>query len=362
MIKVFAVANSTYFITENNVYAAGNNLLNQLGLGDNDNRSVPAEIKFLKNKKITNIIGGQDYTFAISENGEVYAFGKNDVGQLGLGNNTRQLNPVKNETLSNFTSKDIKTGSEHNLLVENGKLYAWGYNYFGQLGLDDDEDRYIPTEIKFFSNKNIKIKKVYAGHYHSFAITTDNKLYVWGSNYYGQLGLADYDNRYIPTELTFFRDSPIKDIGSKDFSSLILTEDGKLYSFGYNRNGQLGLAHFNKRSTPQRINVDNKLVDKIVSGRESTIAITEDGAIYGWGLNDFLDSEGFNDESIPFPIRLHLIEELNPVEIIKGDSSIFLKLQNEEIYVLGVNFEGELGLGHNFRVSTPTKLDLSFIQ
>lgn len=364
MVKVFTTENSTYFITENKVYAVGNNKYGQLGLGDKLDRYIPTEIKSLENKNIIRIIGGQYHTFAINKNGNVYVFGFNLSGELGLGNSNNQFVPVKNNILNNFPYEEIKTAYFQNFLLINGKLYVWGSNLSGQLGLSDCEDRYIPTEVEFFSKNEIKIKNVYTGHSHNFATTTENILYVWGSNLFGELGLGENaeEIHYTPVELKFFRGIPIKDIKTNSNSTFVLTEDGKLYSFGYNGSGQLGLGHRNNINIPQRVIANNKSIEKIITGRESIIVVTTDGSFYGWGWNDFIKTKDFNDEAILLPIRLPQIEALNPVIIKRGYSSIFMQLKNGDIYVLGKNCYGELGLGHNNPVLSPTKLDLSFVE
>lgn len=362
IVKVFAVADSTYFIWENKVYAVGSNGYGQLGLGTEVNTYNPISIDFLEDKNITNIVGGNGHAFAISEDGDVYAFGYNVYGQLGLGDKEDRYVPVKHPILSSFSSKEIKSGYMHNLLLSDGKLYSWGNNEYGQLGLGDCENRYTPTEIKFFTENDIEIKNFYTGFEYNFVTTTDNEVYAWGYNYYGQLGFIDEEDRESPVELEFFRGVPIRNIQTNDCSTFILTEDGTLYSFGFNAGGELGIGNYLYKSTPQIVNVDNKPVDKIITGRDSTIAITTDGAIYGWGWNDFIHTKKFHDEGISLPTRLSKIEELNPVEIVRGYYHTIIKTQTGELYGLGNNFNGQLTLKNLEAISVPKKIKLNFIK
>ena len=77
-------------------------------------------------------------------------------------------------------------------ICENNKIYCWGYNNYGQLGLGDNEDRNKPIEFKIKGNSS-PIKQIICGSDHIFAICENNKIYCWGYNIYGQLGLGDID-------------------------------------------------------------------------------------------------------------------------------------------------------------------------
>ena len=98
----------------------------------------------------------------------------------------------------------------HNfVLLKDGSLYAWGYNYSGRLGIGTNENEYEPVEVTFFRGKS-KIKEVFLGAYHSMALLEDGSLYVWGKNDFGQLGIGTTENKNNPVKITFFEDKKIK--------------------------------------------------------------------------------------------------------------------------------------------------------
>jgi E3 ubiquitin-protein ligase HERC4 len=114
------------------------------------------------------------------------------------------------------------------MIIENGQLFAFGKNDCGELGLNDEMNRLTPTELLFF--QKLKIKSIYCGENHTFValgklyiINLDNnKLYCFGNNVYGNLGLSDNNNRLTPTENIFFNNMEIKKIICGENFSIVL--------------------------------------------------------------------------------------------------------------------------------------------
>ena len=118
-----------------------------------------------------------------------------------------------------FGWKDVSAGSFHTLAIrEDGTLWAWGFNIHGELGTSDTMDRIIPTRIAAQYSDWVY---VHAGHSHSFALRSNGTLWAWGDNYYGQLGLNDRYARQIPTLVgeNLEEDNWIMVIASAQFSS-----------------------------------------------------------------------------------------------------------------------------------------------
>jgi alpha-tubulin suppressor-like RCC1 family protein len=173
---------------------------------------------------IKSIAAGNSYTLALTESGEVYAWGLNDSGRLGLGDTENRLTPTKVPGLTKV--KAIAAGGGHALaLTESGEVYAWGLNY-GELGLGDTEDRLTPTKVPGLS----AVKAIAAGLSHSLALTESGEVYAWGVNNYGQLGLGDSQDRLTPTRVPGL--TTIKAIAAGAYHSLALAESGDVYSWG----------------------------------------------------------------------------------------------------------------------------------
>ena len=125
---------------------------------------------------------------------EVYAWGENDYGQLGLDNNTNQNLPQK---LNLPNIKKISCGDSHTITLTNSnEIYAWGSNGLGQLGLGNNICYNLPQKL------NLRhIKKIICGGNHTIALTHSNEVYSWGWNYYGQLGLGNNLDQNSPQKL-----------------------------------------------------------------------------------------------------------------------------------------------------------------
>jgi alpha-tubulin suppressor-like RCC1 family protein len=165
------------------------------GGGDND----PSEVQF------KTIVAGVNHSFALSNNGKVYAAGYNEYGQLGLGDTTDRNTFTKVTSLSGKNITAIFAGDYHSLaLSSDGKVYATGQNAYGQLGLGDTTDCNTFTDVTSLSGKTIIAISV--GGFHSLALSNDGKIYATGNNYYGQLGLGDNADRKTFTKVTVWDD------------------------------------------------------------------------------------------------------------------------------------------------------------
>jgi len=137
----------------------------------------------------------------------VFSFGYNEFGQLGVNNTISRAEPE--QVVGNHTWKTLSAGHYHSLGIDiNDDLYSFGYNYYGQLGLGNSgasTNRKVPTKVSSnYIENNVyssgaKWNKVSAGAYHSLAIDSGNKLFAFGSNAHGSLGLGDLSPRTIPT-------------------------------------------------------------------------------------------------------------------------------------------------------------------
>jgi alpha-tubulin suppressor-like RCC1 family protein len=152
------------------------------------------------------VAAGASFSLALEENDgttAMYAWGTNDYGQLGLGNNNtpqKNMTQVPNFLPTNEKLRSVSAGAAHALaLTESGKVYAWGLNSSGQLGLGHTTNINTPTPVSALNGK--KIISIAAGDNHSLAMDDAFIVYSWGLNSSGQLGLGDTKERYTPTQV-----------------------------------------------------------------------------------------------------------------------------------------------------------------
>eukprot|EP01125_Pyxidicula_operculata_P018804 TRINITY_DN6726_c0_g1_i2.p1 TRINITY_DN6726_c0_g1~~TRINITY_DN6726_c0_g1_i2.p1 ORF type:complete len:681 (-),score=117.31 TRINITY_DN6726_c0_g1_i2:93-2111(-) len=211
--------------------------------------SVPCTLKGdIINKKIVSVACGALHCLLLDEDGRVYSFGKNTSGQLGLVKvQTRQSvsQPQLLQTLEGEKIVLIGAGGLHSIAVsDKGNVFAWGSNKYGQLGLEECiKECQVPYQAEFKLPSSIKA--VACGDYHTILLTEDGDLYTYGQGTKGQLGLGkgSLKNYYTPQLIKGF-DCPVVEVkaggGFGCSHSIAKTKSGDLYSWGSNKNGQLG--------------------------------------------------------------------------------------------------------------------------
>ncbi|KAG7392478.1 hypothetical protein PHYPSEUDO_000166 [Phytophthora pseudosyringae] len=226
------------------VYSWGYNDRGQLGLGSTISKShTPRMIDSLREKyHITAAAVSYHHSAVVSSNGELLMFGMNDCGQLGLDHTQHQHTPQLVESLSSQVITKVGCGLYHTIVTTSGgEVYSFGKNDYGQLGLGHARNMKVPTLVKTsLGESDEKIVAVSCGYYHTVTISEKGKLVTWGRNDYGQLGIGSKDHKnsaqFVPLPLS----SKIKDASCGCYHSLILMSNGRVMVFGRNNKGQLG--------------------------------------------------------------------------------------------------------------------------
>lgn len=292
IFQLYSGENHNAILTFNStLYTFGKNVFGQLGLGNTNYAYFPQIVKFPDNIKITKVSLGGEHTLAKSENGMVFSFGLNIFGQLGTGDTNIRTSPTKvniNGLDNNEDIVDICAGAQHSLLISSKfRIFTCGYGKNGSLGFGICEDvlNFSPIENSHFVSKSKNgIKKVICGVYHSCCIfTNDTDFAIWGVGdilKYPEITINNVSN------IISHEDCQIKDIKIGDDFLLLLTSNDSVYACGKNNQGQLGLGHNNDKISFTKILFDEK-IQQVEAGFEHVIAITFDKKIYGWGSNEY---------------------------------------------------------------------------
>ena len=255
---------------------------------------------------VTQIAAGYDHSLALTSTGQLYAFGNNYYGQLGNTTNNAVEEPNPTPTLVTLPGEvghvtQIAAGRYHSLaLTSTGQLYAFGYNYFGQLGSTtnnkSEEPNPTPTLVTLPGEVG-HVTQIAAGAYHSLALTSTGQLYAFGDNSVGQLGNATNrsgEPNPTPTLVTLPGEvGPVTQIAAGAYHSLALTSTGQLYAFGNNYYGQLGNTTNNAveepNPTPTLVTLPSEVghVTQIAAGANHSLALTSTGQLYAFGENYF---------------------------------------------------------------------------
>ncbi|HEY4929644.1 MAG TPA: MBG domain-containing protein [Acidimicrobiales bacterium] len=240
--KVAASTDDSFALgSDGNVYAWGDNSLNELGDGNGNNSSTPVQVSIPAGVTVTAIAGGQFHALALASTGKVYGWGYNGNGQLGNGLKTTPANPVLAVFPSGVTATNIAAGGYHSLAIgSDGNLYSWGYNVDGQLG-DGNKTQHVKPQLVSMPS-GVSATALAAGLYHSLAIGSDGKLYAWGYNLYGQIGDGTTTTQLLPEAINLPSGGTPSAITTGQYDSLALLPNGNLYAWGQNGFGQLGIG------------------------------------------------------------------------------------------------------------------------
>jgi alpha-tubulin suppressor-like RCC1 family protein len=319
--------------SDGTLYSWGANWHGQIGDNTNTDRNTPIQITTVETNWVS-ISAGNSHSIATKSDGSLWAWGYNG-GQLGDGTTSDRHSPVQIGTDSKWVA--ISTGVfatkdyYHTLaLKSDGTLWAWGYNYFGQLGLGDTTARLSPVQV---GTDNIWVA-VAAGAYHSIALKSDGTLWAWGYNYNGQLGLGDTSDRHLPTQVGVAGNWVAITAGY--YHTAALKSDGTLWAWGYNYEGQLGLGHNSDLNSPNKVGADNKWVS-VTSRYHHTVALKSDGTLWAWGDN----SSGQLGKGT------FLDDQNSPVQV--GSDNKWVSVATGFLYTMGIKSDGTLwGWGANY--------------
>ncbi|MBE7020835.1 MAG: hypothetical protein E7411_05330 [Ruminococcaceae bacterium] len=292
-----------------------------------------------------------------SDKSNMYAWGNNSKGQLGIDVEKNPHYPVKTYTDISGETVDIKSGYYHTLvLTKNGKVYSSGQNTYGQLGTgnNDDSDKFALVSAL----GNYKVTDISANGYQSYAVTVDNKVFAWGRNQYDQLGDGTSEDSSLPVEITDKFPTRIIDVEAGEYCAFARDINGNVYGWGYNTKGNLGNGTLIRQRIPVLI-ADGYGIKQISAGKHHAVALNLDEKVYAWGYNDKgqITSACGTVRDTPKEITDMLSGTVKKVTA-KGDSTLILNAENE-LYVLGDNSKGQLGLGNTGNITALQKLNFN---
>lgn len=270
---------SLALVSDGSVWAWGRNNDGELGDGSTTNRLLPTRITGLD--PAFAIAAGDRHSLAVASAGTVWAWGDNEHGQLGIGNFIDQNKPIKVAGLPSIFFIRVAAGWGHSMALSSfGSVYAWGANSSGQLG-NPIASIFIPNNIPVPVLID-GVVSIAAGTSSSLALKSDGTVWAWGGNAYGELGTGD----------TTLRTSPVQVMGLTDVSaiamgaghSLALTKDGSVWAWGDNQLGQLGDDTTISRLMPTKVSSLSE-VAKIASGGVHSLALKTNGTVWAWGSN-----------------------------------------------------------------------------
>ena len=425
------------------IISFGNNTHNETSHDRYEKLTLPRVIFKLKNEMIKNISSGWQHNIVLNNDGEIFSFGHNQEYQCGVRNTEKNLNSSNSENINdptnisilnnNLRAIKVSCGNEHSLIIsQDNNVYGFGNNENSLLGIPDKKIKiYKPTKINFeiFNGKDIieeyngKIVSVSCGTLHSLALTDDGKIFSWGSYHGGQLGFSsDFltsQNKGKNSEQDLFLETPtlipyfskneikIQKISCGEAHSLALSDKGKVYSWGFGTNGQLGLGFcedsfepgqgliksrifepeliktFKDYNNSNNLNKKNKIsnnchnirIKDIQCGKTFSTFINNTNSLFACGIND-LNQLGFKDiepkenlfnpeiqcDDYIYPSLLKCFENKKVEKISCGEGHCLAIINDtnsniQSIWSWGNNKFGQLGHGSIVTISLPKEVE-----
>ena len=286
---------------------------------------------------------GAYHTITLSNDGTLYSFGYNTQGQLGLGHNTNVPLPTPIPNLPKI--KMVSCGFRFTVCVDNeGFMWSFGENRFGQLGTGNTTNFNVPQKIEDIP----PVHSVSCGYDHTLIITTDSNLWSCGNNDKGQLCLENTASQ-IKLQQTSF--SNISKISTGFHHSLFQNNKGEIFSCGNNNFGQCGSVHFDTpQITPILINLPSNIVH-FVCGCAHNLFLDSEGNVYSVG-NNVYGSLGLGHNTSQNV--LNKIVDIPPIRTISCVSaSSYLIDYDGNLWSFGNNEFKQLGNGNKININTP---------
>lgn len=291
------------------------------------------------------VTAGDGSTYAIKDDGSLWAWGWNESGQLGIGGGPEKT-AVPQQVGTETNWKSVVSGQAYAFfLKEDGTLWAVGDNSKGIQGVGDGLSHKEPTQIGTDNNwVSVAVTRFFGRS--AIGLKSDGTLWAWGEGELGALGLGNYANQATPKQIGTDTDWKQASVGASH--TVALKNDGTLWGWGFNDCYQLSTLSSNVK-TPTQIGTDNDW-EKVFAVDCSTYGIKTDGTLWAWGENGN-NMLGINDTSIAYvqtPVQITAIKE--KVITISGceDARVIGVGENgviTKVYAWGSNIDGALGNG-----------------
>jgi alpha-tubulin suppressor-like RCC1 family protein len=352
--------------SDGTVVAWGANDNGQLGQADVNLLAVPVKV----GSGFASVVseGGETYphqlraghSAAIRQDGTLWTWGKNDRGQLGDGTLTDKS--VPSQIASGFSK--VGVGQNFSIgLKTDGTLWSWGDNFYGTLGTGELCDSFNGKCTALTPRQTgTGYESVAVGDSHIAALKTDGSVWGWGNNYFGQLGFttskecdpssAGYRCERTPV-MILAAGSKVTQLAAGASHTVALKSDGSIWTWGFNQYGQLGDGGTVNRSSPLQVAAPGSGFIQVAAGRSHTIALKQDGSLWGWGdvSQGQIGNKGLTPIAIP--------TQFSPAgsqftQIGAGRYHSVAVKQDGTVWASGGNWSGQVGDGTFANAAFPT--------
>jgi alpha-tubulin suppressor-like RCC1 family protein len=311
--------------------------------------------------------GGYRSGGVLLDDGTLRCWGQGTYGSLGAGtqlhDSTFMIQPAFPANTTGTPIKWERQGADNIVLMDNGEVWVWGRNAYGELGVGNTSNVLVPTKVTALNGINIVdvqlSKAYYYNGFHTLFLADDGSLYACGYNANGQLGIGNTTNQSTPQLLSKSDWVKIYAMGVSGggFSAGIDTS-GNLYTWGWNGRGQLGIGSTTTQSTPQLVNAFGGVAVSKFSGAHgwntafnteygTSMCLLSTGAVYTWGHNGSGGLGTGNTTQYTTPQHLSgLGTDNQDILMARGAYEVSYVIKDDQsIVASGYNYHGQLGDG-----------------
>jgi alpha-tubulin suppressor-like RCC1 family protein len=275
--------------SDGTVWTWGVNTFGQLGNGTTTQSTIPVQVLQVSGfAGAASVAAGGYHSVAVKlSDGTVWAWGNNSKGQLGNGTTTGSPTPVQVSQVSGlagvFTGvTTVAAGGYHSVARKSdGTVWAWGFNFYGQLGngtYGNNASSSTPVQVLLTG-----VTSVAAGFNHTVALKDDGTVWAWGDNGYGQLGTGSTTQSLIPVQVTGL--TGVIAVATGYNHTVALKDDGTVWAWGDNGYGQLGTGSTTQSTIPVQVTGLTGTFIAIAAGVGHTVALKSDKTVWTWGNN-----------------------------------------------------------------------------
>ncbi|KAK7315561.1 hypothetical protein VNO77_34114 [Canavalia gladiata] len=274
---------------------------------------------------VSQVFANEHYSVAT----EVFSWGSGTNYQLGTGNAHIQKLPCKVDSLNGSMIKLVSAAKFHSVAVTaRGEVYTWGFGRGGRLGHPDFDIHsgqaavITPRQVTGLGSR--RVKAIAAAKHHTVIATEGGEVFTWGSNREGQLGYTSVDTQPTPRRVTSLRAKVIAVAAANKHTSVV-SDIGEVFTWGCNREGQLGYGTSNSASnyTPHVVeSLKGKTIVSVSAAKYHTVVLGSDGEVYTWGHRLVTPTRVVITRNLKkngsTPLKFHRMKRLRVVSIAAG--------------------------------------------
>ena len=369
-VSVAAGANHVLLLApDGSLWAWGNNDKGECGIDKSDNQMCVLKPVRVPLSNIKSIAAGSSFSMALKNDGTVWAWGDNHMGQLGIGaiDTDAHPTPIQVPELTNIVSISV-SGYTVMALRGDGTVWVWGEGTYGQLGDGEPYNGYsinadgstsiIPkyksSPVRVLNIDDVKV--IFTNGVNDFAVKNDNTLWGWGlnSSIFGENSKNLNGANCVLTPVSIHRLNNLKMVSHTPLVIFVSTNEGTIYGWGVDTNGLLGYSQGMgcvDVFTPVQLN-GLRNIESIMAGTTHAVALENDGTVWTWGANHY--GQIGNGKSGNYEVQVDpYVVPIRDIKVIAAGSLFTIAISEDgTIWGWGSNDHGELGDGSNGGVSS----------